>query len=139
MYEIFICSGRSFMAKSPFLYSNINLQNNRNLSLSNDIPEISFSITSFRFLSVLSSDLLILCKRELFLIFFFFYDHALPLYNYNFTNITNTRFFNKNTVHKNIEAQIRWKNKNKLRPKWSWDYVQWEIKIYITKAARCFL
>ena len=60
------------MAKSPFLYSNINLQNNRNLSLSNDIPEISFSITSFRFLSVLSSDLLILCKRELFLIFFFF-------------------------------------------------------------------
>ena len=95
------------MAKSPFLYSNINLQNNRNLSLSNDIPEISFSITSFRFLSVLSSDLLILCKRELFLIFFFFNDHALPLYNYNFTNITNTRFFNKNTVHKNIEAQIR--------------------------------
>ena len=32
------------MAKSTFLNSNINLQNTRNLSLSNHIPEMSFSI-----------------------------------------------------------------------------------------------
>ena len=32
------------MAKSTFLNSNINLQNTGNLSLSNHIPEMSFSI-----------------------------------------------------------------------------------------------
>ena len=32
------------MAKSTFLHSNTNLQNARNLSLSNHIPEMSFSI-----------------------------------------------------------------------------------------------
>ena len=37
MYEIFICSERSFMAKSTFLNSNITLQNTRSLSLSNHI------------------------------------------------------------------------------------------------------
>ena len=44
MYEIFICSERSFMTESTFLNSDINLQNTRNLSLSNDILEMSFSI-----------------------------------------------------------------------------------------------
>ena len=33
------------MAKSTFLNSNINLQNTRNLSLSNQIPEMSLSET----------------------------------------------------------------------------------------------
>ena len=37
MYEIFICSERSFMAKSTFLNSNISLQNTRSLSLSNHL------------------------------------------------------------------------------------------------------
>ena len=86
------------MAKSTFLNSNINLQNTRNLSLSNHIPEISFSIRdtyilqrllestfvffflkegfipnlpSFRFLSVLSSDVSVLYEKSLFLIFSF--------------------------------------------------------------------
>ena len=44
MYEIFICLERSFMTKSTFLNSNIYLQNTRNLSLSNHILEMSFSI-----------------------------------------------------------------------------------------------
>ena len=130
VWNFFICSGRSFMAKTTFLQGNINLQNTPNLSLSNHIPEMSYSIRdtyilyrlveraiqnicifteyicimyyvfvllysvlciicyvfmqnifvfsilrkgfnpnfpSFRFLSVLSSDVLILYKRELFL------------------------------------------------------------------------
>ena len=81
-----------------FSPSNINLQNTRNLSLSNHMPEMSVSIwdtfivdglventfvfsflkegfnlnlPSFRFLSVLPSDVLILYKRELFLFFLF--------------------------------------------------------------------
>ena len=44
MSEIFICFERSFMTKSTFLNSNINLQNTRNLSLSNHILEMSLSI-----------------------------------------------------------------------------------------------
>ena len=81
-----------------FSPSNINLQNTRNLILSNHMPEMSVSIwdtfivdslventfvfsflkegfnpnfPSFRFLSVLPSDVLILYKRELFLFFLF--------------------------------------------------------------------
>ena len=50
-----------------------------------------------------------------------------------------TFFFDKNTFCKNIEAQTGQKNKNKLRTKWSSDYVQYEIKIYIAKGARCSL
>ena len=42
--DILIFSGKSFMAKSTFFHSNINLQNTWNLSLSNHIPEMSFSI-----------------------------------------------------------------------------------------------
>ena len=87
------------MAKSTFLNSNINLQNTRNLSLSDHIPEISFSIRdtyilqrllestfvffflkegfipnlpSFRFLSVLSSDVSVLYGKKSFFNFFFF-------------------------------------------------------------------
>ena len=44
MFEMLIYSGRSFMAKSAFLNSRINLQINENLILSNHIPEMSFSI-----------------------------------------------------------------------------------------------
>ena len=44
---------------------------------------------SFIFLSVLSSNVLILYEENIFLIFLF-YDHVSPLYNYNFTNITST-------------------------------------------------
>ena len=44
MFEMLIYSGRSFMAKSAFLSSRINLQINENLILSNHIPEMSFSI-----------------------------------------------------------------------------------------------
>ena len=44
VWNFFICSGRSFMAKTTFLQGNINLQNTPNLSLSNHIPEMSYSI-----------------------------------------------------------------------------------------------
>ena len=90
------------MAKSTFKNSNINLQNTRTLSLSNHIPDISISVysvestfvfsflkegfntnfPSFKILSVLSSDVLILYKTAC-LIFFFFMAIL-----YHFTTIT---------------------------------------------------